>query len=111
MSYAGASPEHQGTETSGHVRDCPRPMTSKQLEDELERLHPASFAWALGCCRRNREEAEEVLQSSYVKVLEGKARFDGHLSFRTFLLCVIRTTAAQSPPRAFLSQPCALLRQ
>jgi len=86
-------------------------MTSKQLEDELERLHPASFAWALGCCRRNREEAEDVLQSSYLKVLEGKARFDGHSSFKTFLFSVIRRTAAQSRRRAFLFEAWAGRRE
>jgi len=61
---------------------------------ELERLHPASFSWALSCCRRDREEAEEVLQASYLKVLEGRARFDGRSSFKTFLFGVIRRTAA-----------------
>ena len=38
-------------------------------EAELQRLHPASFAWSLSCCRRNRDEAEEVLQDVYVKIV------------------------------------------
>ena len=61
---------------------------------ELERLHPASYAWSLSCCRRDRDEAEEVLQDVYVKILEGKARFDGRSSLKTWLFAVIRRTAA-----------------
>ncbi len=79
-------------------------MTSEELEGELERLHPASFAWALGCCRRNREEAEDVLQASYLKILEGKARFDGRSSFKTFLFSVIRRTAAEDRRRSILRE-------
>ena len=61
---------------------------------ELERLHPASYAWSLSWCRRDRDEAEEVLQDVYVKILEGKARFDGRSSLKTWLFAVIRRTAA-----------------
>src|SRR5437764_4193784 len=75
------------------------PMPRQDLAQELERLHPASFSWALSCCRRDREEAEEVLQASYLKVLEGKARFDGRSSFKTFLFGVIRRTAAEQRRR------------
>ena len=68
-------------------------MDRAELECELERLHAASFGWALGCCGRNRDEAEEVLQTVYLKVLEGKARFDGRSSLKTWLFAVIRRTA------------------
>jgi len=37
--------------------------------------------------------AEDVLQSAYLKVLEGKAVFDGRSSFKTWLFAVIRNTA------------------
>jgi RNA polymerase sigma-70 factor, ECF subfamily len=62
---------------------------------QLEDLHPASFGWALACCRWDRGEAEEVLQTTYLKVLDGKARFDGRSSFRTWLFAVIHRTAAE----------------
>ena len=68
-------------------------MDRAELERELERLHAASFGWALGCCGRNRDDAEEVLQTVYLKVLEGKARFDGRSSLKTWLFAVIRRTA------------------
>lgn len=63
------------------------------MERELAELHPASFSWALGCCGGDAEEAEEVLQSVYLKILEGKARFAGRSSLKTWLFSVIRRTA------------------
>jgi RNA polymerase sigma factor (sigma-70 family) len=69
-------------------------MDRGELEQQLETLHAASFAWAFGCCDRNRDDAEDVLQSVYVKVLERKARFDGRSAFKTWLFAVIRKTAA-----------------
>jgi len=77
-------------------------MNREELEGEMERLHAASYAWALGCCRRDREEAEDVLQETYLKILDGKARFAGGSSFRTFLFGVIRRTAAEHRRRAWL---------
>ena len=74
-------------------------MERGQLDSELEDLHAASFGWALACCGRDREEAEEVLQSAYLKVFAGKARFDGRSTFRTWLFGVIRLTAAEERRR------------
>lgn len=65
-----------------------------QLEAELEELHPASFAWSLACCSGHRQRAEEALQTAYVEVLSGRARFDGRSSLKTWLFAVIRRTAA-----------------
>ena len=73
------------------------------LEGELTRLHPASFSWALNCCGRNREVAEDVLQTSYLKILDGRARFDGRSAFKTFLFAVIRRTASEWRRRSLLS--------
>lgn len=63
-------------------------------EADLAALHASSFGWALTCCRFDREEAEEVLQASYLKILEGRARFSGRSSLRTFLFGVVRNTAS-----------------
>ena len=43
-----------------------------------------------------------MLQASYLKVLEGRARFDGRSSFKTFLFGVIRRTAAEQRRRGAL---------
>jgi len=68
-------------------------MEIAELKTELEKLHSASFGWALNCCRHSRPEAEEVLQHVYLKILEGKARYRGECSLKTWLFAVIRNTA------------------
>jgi RNA polymerase sigma factor (sigma-70 family) len=68
-------------------------MERAELERELERLHPENFGWALSCCGRDRDLAADVLQSAYVKILSGAARFGGRSTFRTWLFAVIRRTA------------------
>jgi RNA polymerase sigma-70 factor, ECF subfamily len=77
-------------------------MQIAELKAELERLHSASFGWALSCCRRDHTEAEEVLQTVYLKILEGKARFGGESSLKTWLFAVIRKTAATEYRRRLL---------
>jgi RNA polymerase sigma-70 factor, ECF subfamily len=68
-------------------------LQSSDLKAELERLHEASFGWALHCCRRNHAQAEEVLQTVYLKVLQGKACYRSESSLKTWLFAVIRKTA------------------
>ena len=70
-------------------------MEATDLQRELELLHADSFGWALSCCRRRKDEAEEVLQTAYIKVLEGRAKFEGRSSFRTWFFGVIRRTASE----------------
>jgi len=77
-------------------------MSRARLEGELAELHPASFGWALGCCNGDRGEAEEVLQVAYLKVLDGRARFDGGSAFKTWLFAIIRRTAAERRRRGWL---------
>ncbi|HEX6836121.1 MAG TPA: sigma factor, partial [Polyangia bacterium] len=72
-----------------------RPMLiDRARASELAELHPASFAWALTCCGFDRQEAEDVLQTAYLKILDGRARFDGRSTFKTWLFAVVRHTAA-----------------
>src|SRR6266436_8495073 len=77
-------------------------MEIADFKAELERLHGCSFGWALNCCRRDATEAEEVLQTVYLKILEGKARFRGESSLKTWLFAVIRKTAATEYRRTLL---------
>lgn len=74
-------------------------MESDRTREQLELLHDNSFGWALSCCHGNREQAEDVLQQAYLKVLAGKARFGGRSSFKTWLFSVIRLTAADQRRR------------
>jgi RNA polymerase sigma-70 factor (ECF subfamily) len=64
------------------------------LARELEALHPHCFGWAMACCDRRSEVAEDVLHDVYAKVLDGSARFGGESTMRTWLFGVIRKTAA-----------------
>lgn len=68
-------------------------MEISELKAELEKIHAASFGWALSCCRQNRADAEEVLQTVYLKILQGKARYRGESRLQTWLFAVIRKTA------------------
>lgn len=65
------------------------------LERELAAMHAASWGWALACCRRDRNQAEDVLQQAYVKVLSGRARHDGRSSLKTWFFGVVRLTAME----------------
>ena len=78
-------------------------MERADLERELERLHPGSFGWAVACCRYDTSEAEETLQACYLKVLEGRARYDGRSSVKTWLFGVIRHTAAERRRRSLFA--------
>lgn len=79
-------------------------MDKTDLQDELERLHPASFGWALWCCDYRRDEAEEVLQAAYLKVLEGVARFEGRAALRTWFFSVVRRTAWEHRRRQWVRE-------
>ena len=80
-------------------------MDRRELDLELERMHPASWGWALACCGRDRHLAEDVLQSAYARIFTLGARFDGRSSLRSWVFSVIRLTAtvAASAPRAALA--------
>src|SRR5260370_24734956 len=77
-------------------------MSPEALRHELECLPPAAFGWALACCAGDRAAAEDALQTSYLKILDGRARFEGRASFRTWVVAVVRRTAAPEWRRAAL---------
>lgn len=69
-------------------------MHDSDLRARLEAIHPAAWTWALHCCRGDTEEGGDVLQASYLAVLEGKASYGGRSTFRTWFFGVVRRTAA-----------------
>lgn len=77
-------------------------ITTSEILVLLEEHHLSGYGWALSCCRYDRAEAEEVLQTVYLKVLEGKARFRGDAGLRTWFFAVIRKTALDERRRSFL---------
>jgi RNA polymerase sigma-70 factor (ECF subfamily) len=70
---------------------------------ELEQLHDQCFSWALTCTRGRRGDAEDVLQMTYLAIVEGRAWFGGSSSLRTWLFAVIRNHARSRWRRVRLS--------
>jgi len=87
------------------MRATPTAVTAPaelDLRDELARAHPRAHAWAVRCCQGDRAEAEDVLHESYMKVLDGRARYDRRSTFGTWLLGVVRRTAHEHRRRHWL---------
>jgi RNA polymerase sigma-70 factor (ECF subfamily) len=82
----------------------PRPVVAERsaMESDLEGLHAESWGWALSCCARDRDLAEDVLQTAYLRILSGRARFSGKSSFKTWVFGVIRMIARSEKRRAWL---------
>ena len=77
-------------------------MEISEVKAELEKHHSSGFGWALSCCGRDPSEAEDVMQAVYLKILDGRARYRGESSFKTWLFAVIRKTAASERRQNFL---------
>lgn len=84
-----------GTDTQLMCCNVAQALMHAELERCLETHHEQSFGWALACCNRDYDDAEEVLQMTYLKIVEGRAVFDGRSSFKTWLFAVIRRTALE----------------
>jgi RNA polymerase sigma-70 factor (ECF subfamily) len=78
----------------------PQPTDADTIRRQLEALHGESFAWALACGTNQPSEAEDVLQMTYLKILNGSARYEGRSAFKTWLFGVIRMTAREHRRRA-----------
>lgn len=76
-------------------------MDEAELRAWLAEYHADAFGWALSCCRGNVHEAADCLQSAYLEVLRGRARFEGRSSFKTWLFAVIRRVAAGERRKAW----------
>ena len=68
-------------------------MANKTIQDLLVLHHKDAYLWALQCCLYNSDNAKDVLQIAYLKVLDNKAVFKNKSSFKTWLYSVIRFTA------------------
>ncbi|MHA7129854.1 RNA polymerase sigma factor [Algoriphagus namhaensis] len=68
-------------------------MTSSALEHILQKHHRDAYLWARQCCSFDDDQAKDVLQAVYLKILEGKAKYNEKSSAKTWLFSVIRYTA------------------
>lgn len=90
MSESVALPQLQDAPAAGVTREA------------LAHLHGDSWAWAVSCCRGDRQSAHDVLHDAYVRILAGKATFAGRSSLKTWLFGVIRITAMATRRRRLL---------
>jgi RNA polymerase sigma-70 factor (ECF subfamily) len=75
------------------MQQASRAIDRDAIEQAIREIHLDCFGWALACCRHDREEAEDVLQASYLKALEGKAIFTGSSTVKTWMFGIVRRTA------------------
>ena len=68
-------------------------MEADEIRNKLAQLHKSAFGWAMVCCGRNRDLAEEVLQQAYCRILAGNALFAEKSKFSTWVFGVIRHVA------------------
>ena len=79
---------NQGTKQAG----APVKQT---LFDDLKEQHADNFGWAMACCAWQRAVAEDVLQESYLRVLDKRAKFSGRSTAKTWFFGVIKRVAAE----------------
>ncbi|HEV7389553.1 MAG TPA: hypothetical protein VGN73_13155, partial [Gemmatimonadaceae bacterium] len=63
-------------------------MEQCELERELGQLHSESWGWALACCGRDKELAEDILQSAYLTILSRRTAFNGDSTLKTWVFGV-----------------------
>jgi RNA polymerase sigma factor (sigma-70 family) len=86
-----------GELTRGYNRtsDAARRPSLPSLIQVLESYHQDSWGWALACCTWQHSLADDVLQESYLRVLDGRARFGGRATEKTWFFGVIRRVALE----------------
>ena len=64
-----------------------------RIRSQLEQSHNDCYGWALHCCCQDREMAHEVLQTSYLKILERQNLFAARSEFKTWAFAIIKNKA------------------
>lgn len=68
---------------------------SSSVYQAMEQCHSDCVGWALNCCAFDSDEADDVLQATYLKILDGRALFKHRSSFKSWIFAVIRQTARE----------------
>ncbi len=63
------------------------------MKTVIEQHHKDFYGWSLHCCGRDKELASEVLQISYLKMLERQDTFMQRSDFKTWGFAIIRNSA------------------
>lgn len=85
-----------------HARQSGGAAMPDDLRAALSAHHASAWAWALTCCRGDRQSAHDALHDVYVKILAGRAAFAGRSSFKTWLFGCVRLTAMATRRRRLL---------
>lgn len=72
---------------------------NEEIAAALEALHADAFGWALHCCDGDFSQAQDVLQTAYLKLVEGRAVFSNFSRIKTWWFGVIRNTAREEMRR------------
>ena len=67
-------------------------MNRTELEHILKQFHRDAYLWARQCCQFDDELAKDMLQQSYLKILEGNAKLKNPQKAKTWLFSIIRYT-------------------
>ncbi|MCG8433792.1 MAG: RNA polymerase sigma factor [Gammaproteobacteria bacterium] len=62
---------------------------------ELAALHKEAFQWALHLTGYDAAEAEDLVQTAYLRVLDGSAIFRGESALKTWLFAIIRNVGRE----------------
>ena len=68
-------------------------MNRSQLDHILKVHHRDAYLWSRQCCSFDDNLAKDVLQQSYLKILEGQAKLKDTSKAKTWLFSIIRYTA------------------
>jgi RNA polymerase sigma factor (sigma-70 family) len=71
------------------------PYNKKISSSDLKKLHSDVYQWALFCSDFDKDLALEVVQQTYLKVLEGSAIYSGNSQIKTWLFSVTRLTCLE----------------
>lgn len=72
---------------------------------ELSALHAEAYRWALHLSNYNTSEAEELVQTAYLRVLDGSARFRGEAALKTWLFGIIRNVMRETRRKRYREVP------
>ena len=84
-------PENPADPNESLVRDL-RARDERAFKDLMSRYYPSMLRLAIGFVR-SREEADEVIQETWIAVLSGIDRFENRSSFKTWLFRILENRA------------------